>query len=192
MILRILALSALTALPVAALPVASMAQQAAIQPQTVISAVTGDWNNDGGMDRAVLVDNGDDGADLLIYLSDGDNNMKLASSAKSFVWNGAVWGTLPQLQLSSSGGLQVHAENTGSGRDHWDQVYNLSLRDGKMVVAGLTETTNDTLDPNGSHKCDINFLSGKGTSDGKAVSLSGPAPDVASWTQDSVPDACQF
>lgn len=186
MILRAFVLSTLFAVPAVAL-----AQPATIQPQTVLSAVTGDWNNDGSMDRAILVANDDDGADLLVYLSDGDS-MKLNGYAKSFVWDGEVWGTLPQLQLSASGALQVHAENTGSGRDHWEQVYNLTLRDGKMVVAGMTSTSNDTLDPKNSHKCDINFLSGKGTADGKAVTVQGAAPTVSAWTEGDIPDACQF
>ncbi len=184
---RIFAVTALLGLPMTAFAVTPVP---AIQPQNVLSAVTGDWNNDGSMDRALLVGN-DDGADLLVYLSDGNGNMQLASYARSFVWSGAMWGTLPALQLSSSGGLQVHAENDAIGRDRWEQTYNIALRDGKMVVSGLTATDRDTLDPKAGGNCDINFLTGKGKSNGKAVTVTGVTA-VADWTQDSVPAPCQF
>ncbi|MEI9904070.1 MAG: hypothetical protein WDN06_08850 [Asticcacaulis sp.] len=115
-----------------------------VAAETVLSAVTGDWNDDGSFDRAVLVET-DDGADLYVYLSDSGNGMKLAAYAKAFVWSGGVWGTLPELLLGSKGGLQVHAENTGSGRNHWDQLYSLAFRDGKMVVSGLTASDSDTI-----------------------------------------------
>lgn len=184
MILRTLAFAALLAAPLAA------HAQDTVPPQNVISAVTGDWNGDGSFDRALLVED-EDGANLLIYLSDGDG-MKLDSDAKAFVWSGTMWGTLPELKLSASGGLQVHAENDSVGRDRWEQTYSLAFRDGKMVVAGLTASAHDTLDPKGGGNCDINFLTGKGTSNKKKVTIAGGATAVGDWTQDSVPQACLF
>ena len=173
-------------------PVVAQTAPATVAPETVLSAAVSDWNDDGTMDRAVLVDNGDAAADLLIYLSDGDNGLKPAAYAPGVVFSGAMAGTLADLQLSPQGGLQVHSENGAVGRDRWDQVLTLAWRNGQFVVAGVTYGAVDTLDPTAGGNCDINLLTGKGTSNGKAVKLEPATIAVAKWTDDSLPAACQF
>ena len=172
-------------------PVMAQTAPATVAPEKVLAAVTSDWNDDGSMDRAVLVD-GDDGAGLIIYLSDGENGLKPAAYAPGLVSSGVMFGTLPDLKLSPSGGLQVTSENIGVGRDHWEQTLSLAWRDGQFVVAGITYTANDTLDPKAGGTCDINLLTGKGTANRKAVKLAPAAIPVSQWTDDKLPTACQF
>lgn len=185
--IAVLALAAFIAGPV-------MAQTApsTIAPENVLSAAVADWNDDGTMDRAILVDNGDAAADLFVYLSDGDNGLKLAAYAPGLVFSGSMAGTLADLQLSPQGGLQVHSENGAVGRDRWDQVLTLAWRKDQFVVAGVTYGAVDTLDPTAGGNCDINLLTGKGTSNDKAVNGAPVTIPVAKWTDDSLPAACQF
>lgn len=164
---------------------------ASVAPDKVLSAAVADWNDDGTMDRAVLI-GGDSDADLLIYLSDGDNGLKAAAYAPGLVFSGAMAGTFADLQLSPQGGLQVHSENGAVGRDRWDQILTLAWRDGQFVVAGVTYGAVDTLDPTAGGNCDINLLTGKGTANGKTVKLAPVIISVTKWTDDSLPAPCQF
>jgi hypothetical protein len=174
----------LTATPVMAAPPETIA------PQTVISALTGDWNNDGSQDRAVLIDNGDTDADLAVYLSDGSGGLKLAGFAPALAFNGKMFGNTPELQLSKTGALQVHSGNSAIGRDHWDRVLTLSYRSGQFMVSGITASYYDTLDPKAGGSCDINLLTGKGKAGKKSVAVKAGGVALTQWTEDKIPAAC--
>ncbi len=172
-------------------PVAAETAPVTVAPEKVLSSVTADWNDDARMDRAVLVE-GDGVADLIVYLSDGDNGMMPAAYAPGMVGSGINWGTLPGLVLTAKNGLQVHSENDAIGRYRWDQVLTLAWRNGQFVVAGITYAVRDTLNTEAGGGCDINLLTGKGTSNGKAVTVAAAAIPVAQWSDDKLPAACQF
>lgn len=175
-------------------PAAAFAQTApqSVAPEKVLSSVTGDWNDDGSFDRAVLIDNGDEGAGIAVYMSGSDGNMQPAAWGSDIAWSGAIWGTLPSLKLSPSGGLQVYSENSGVGRDRWNETLSLAFRGGQVVVAGVTMHTYDTLDPKNTHSCDINLLTGKGISDKKAVTVAAGGIALSQWSGESLPAPCQF
>ncbi len=178
-----------TTLLLAAGPVMAAAAPESIAPQTVISALTGDWNGDGSQDRAVLIDNGDD-ADLAIYLSEG-GAMKLAGFAPALAFNGRMFGNTPELLLSKTGALQVHSGNSAIGRDHWDRTLTLSYRSGQFVVSGITASNYDTLNPKAASACDINLLTGKGKAGKKAVTVKAGGVALTQWSEDKIPAACQ-
>ncbi|EGF90396.1 hypothetical protein ABI_34170 [Asticcacaulis biprosthecium C19] len=165
-----------------------MAQPATVPPERVIATITADWNEDGGFDRAVLVQS-EDGADLIVYMSDGDS-MKPVAFAPDLVWSGNMWGTQPSLELSPAGGLKVLSGNDAIGRSRWQQTLTLAWRNEAWVVAGVTTMSRDTLDPDAGGTCDINFLTGKGTAYGKAVKKPVGAIPVADWTVEKVPAGC--
>ena len=73
----------------------------------ILSVVTADWNNDGSFDRALLIasETEPDQADLLVYLSESTDNMRLAVSKKNIAWRGAMWGTQLALEFTGRGSL---------------------------------------------------------------------------------------
>ncbi len=183
---------------VAAPPPANTAP-ASVPPQNVISAITGDFNDDGSFDRAVLVDNGDDAtANLIVYFYT-DNGFSLGGFSQSIVYNGGMAGSIPDLRLGKTGGLQVHSENIAVGRDHWEQTLSIAWRNKQLVVSGITATHNDTLDPNAGGGCDVNLLSGKGKTTAvvrgknitKALAVAAGGVPLGQWNDDRMPKACQ-
>ena len=162
----------------------------------VLATVT--FSLEGGeTDRAVLVENGDAGADLYIYRDLGPAHASSTPATpalvkKSAAWSGAMWGTRPALETNAKGALLIKSENSGIGRSRWSQTVTVVYRNKEFLVAGLTRDAYDTLDPNEAHGCDLNFLSGKGKKDGKAVDVKTPAKKLADWSDESLPKECAF
>ena len=107
----------------------------------------------GGYDLAMLVDNRDAGADLYLYFG-VDPNAPEGATKPSFVKKNAAWvgggaGTLPSLAVSDKGSLLIKSENDAIGRDRWTETLTVVRRNGALVVAGLTFTSRDTLEPRG-------------------------------------------
>jgi len=184
-----------------ALAFASAAFAQTPSPEHVLSSVTLSFGDTGDADRAVLVENGDAGADLYIFLAPPgplDDAGKRAPPAKPVLlktnaaWNGQLWGTRPTLEVSGKGSLLIKSENTGIGRSHWEQTLTVVYRNKEFVVAGLTYAAYDTLDPKANGSCDLNFLSGKGKRNGKPVDLKTAAPKLADWSNDKLPKECEF
>lgn len=149
-------------------------------------------------DRAVLVENGDAGADLYIYLGlepvrDPSKAMKPALFKKGIAWSGGMWGTRPSLETNAKGSLQIKSENTAIGRDRWTETLTVIYRNKEFIVAGLTREAYDLLEPNTAHSCDLNFLTGKGKRDGKPVEVKTPLKKLADWSEDKAqPKECAF
>jgi len=162
-----------------------------IAPHKVISAVEGDFNGDGSLDRAVLMDDGQSDADLVIYLNDGNRGFKAAGSATGIAFNGGLAGNSPELRLSKTGVLQVHAENMAIGRDHWERTLTVSFRGGQFVVSGITASSYDTLNPRAAGSCDVNLLTGKGTAGRKKIAVKAGGIALSQWSEDKIPAPCQ-
>ncbi|PWQ97658.1 hypothetical protein [Leucothrix pacifica] len=188
----------ISALSVSLLCSASIAEEVAeshrINPANVLSVISNDWNNDGGMDRAVLVapTDMDDDAGLYIYLSDAASPPPQLNIFKpNLAWSGILWGTIPRLALGKSGSIEVHSMNEAIGRNRWTQKLTIAYRDGAFVVAGYTYESYDTLDLNYAFSCDINLLSGNGFKNKKPVKVSQPVVKLADWSDQSVPEVCR-
>ncbi|MEZ5536090.1 MAG: hypothetical protein R3F02_10745 [Thiolinea sp.] len=171
------------------------ATETLIQPQQVISSVTTDWNDDGAFDRAVLVDAGsEDGADLYIYLSDraaeNGDSMKLNVFMPGFAWKGNLWGMQPSLALNDANSLIVRTENTGIGREAWNQKLTVAWRDGQFIVAGYTYDSYDRIDPDNVLNCDLNLLTGRGIRNGKDVTVPVKKVPLKEWTYTAVQTVC--
>ena len=150
--------------------------------KNILSVVTTDWNGDGSFDRAVLAFSKDDPSEteLFIYLSDlSRNGMKLAVHKKNIAWLGALWGTLPSLEMNKSGSLIVTSLNDSIGRNRWTQKLTIAYRNNIFVVAGYTYVSYDTLDPKNNLSCDVNLLAGNGKRNAKSFKLSAKIIDVS-------------
>ena len=164
-----------------------------VRPERVLSVVTADWNSDGSFDRALLIasETEPDQADLLVYLSESTDNMRLAVSKKNIAWRGAMWGTQPALELTGRGSLVIIAANEAIGRNRWTRKLTVVYRDKSFVVVGYTYTERDTLAPGSSSSCDINLLTGEGVKNKKSFRTSAKAVALADWSEASIPQECR-
>jgi hypothetical protein len=64
-------------------------------------------------------------------------------------------------------------------------------RNGALIVAGFTYATRDTIDPNAGKSCDLNFLAGKGTRNGKKIDIKARTIPLADWSDDNPPKECE-
>ena len=164
-----------------------------VRPERVLSVVTADWNDDGAFDRALLIasETEPDQVDLLVYLSESSDNMRLAASKKNIVWRGTMWGTQPALEIAGRGSLVITSANEAIGRNRWIRKLTVVYRDKAFVVAGYTYTERDTLAPGSDSSCDINFLTGRGVKNKKSFRTSAKAVALTDWSEASIPPECR-
>lgn len=167
------------------LPAAAPAQ--GIDPARIAAVITTDWTGEGSRDRALLVE-AEAGADLWI-LENLDQGRARPVVARNFVWRGEAWGTEPSLALSPQGSLLVIAQNDAIGRSRWRTTLTLAFRGGRLVVAGYTAETRDTLDLTES-TCDVNLLTGRGTLDGRPIRTALRAVPATDWTAETTVPEC--
>ena len=197
---------------IAALAAATLAPavRAETPPTKPLFELTLDLDNDGTMDRVVLVgprDAGtankgwsvigqDDRVDLYIYLGAGDAPLDL-SRPPTFRKDGIAIGErrnqiLP-LERSGKGSLLV---KTGYSlfSNYADETLTIVYRNGEFLVAGLSYDFE--LKSGEQGQCDINFLTGKGVASkgphGKMKPIPGHFTPVklADWSPKSYPKAC--
>lgn len=163
-----------------------------VKPENILAVVTADWNEDGSFDRAILLasETETDQADLLVYLSNSPNSMKLAISKKGIAWQGAMWGTQPTLELSGKNGLAIISANDAIGRNRWQQKLTIAYRNKVFVVGGYTYEDRDTLDLDAGSTCDVNFFTGKGLKNKKPFNVLAKAVNLSDWSESDIPKAC--
>ena len=185
---------AFAAIAFAALAIPARAETPAYA--NVLSAVTLDFTGDGAQDRAVLVLNDNSSADLYLYLvkddAKGESALALAQSKAGIAFSGGMWGQLPSLESNGKGSLMIKSMNDSVGRDRWSQTLTIVYRNKEFLVAGISFTARDTLDPKAGGSCELNLLTGKGLRNGKPVQGK-PAPiRLADWSDDKLPKECRF
>jgi hypothetical protein len=168
-----------------------------IDPAKIIGGATGDWNRDGDADLALLVAPPAQGDDIGIYLYLRDKDhalLKLAVQAPGKVWGNAsldgMFGQDPSVEALPSGSIAVHSQNSGMGRDRWEQTLTIAYRNEQFVVAGYTFSHYDTLNTDDAGACDYNVLTGSVTRDGKAIKVTGKTISITDWDDDAGQKAC--
>ncbi|WP_400769767.1 hypothetical protein [Methylosinus sporium] len=163
--------------------------------ERILSATPIYLSDGGGRDLAVLVDNLDNGADLYVYLGLDQDALRAGAKPafvkKNAAWNGGMAGQRPSLAVSDKGSLLIKSENDSIGRDRWSETLTVIRRNGALIVAGFTYASHDTIDPSAGKSCDLNFLSGKGTRNGKKIEIKAQTISLADWSDDNPPKECE-
>ena len=165
----------------------SMAGAADFPAERVIAGISGDWNKDGVSDLALIVRRADiqGGEDngLYVYLANPDESrLELALALPGTVWGGlTLYGQEPALTALPNGSFTLTTKNESVGRDRWRQTLTIAHRNNDFIVAGYTYSSYDTLDPAGGRDCDLNVLTGKGKSGGKAFAGAPLFAELKTW-----------
>lgn len=177
----------------AALPV--FAGAADFPAERIVAMASGDWNKDGTPDLAVIAaPGGENGADngLYIYLAKPEESrLTVALSLPDSVWgNLTMYGQEPELAALANGSFTLTTKNDSVGRERWRQSLTIAYRNFDFIVAGYTYAAYDTLSESGARECDLNVLTGKGKSNGRA--LAGPPRFVLlkDWKDETARNAC--
>ncbi len=161
------------------------------EDNALISVAAADWNQDQLVDAAALLRVGD-GADLYVYLRNANNDLELKLYKKNLVWSGALEGTKPYLKSQAKNGLLfIYAENDAIGRDRWHQRLTVDYKDNELVVTGLNYDSVDTLKPEASISCDIDFATGSATKNKKPFKVEARKVLLADWTDSLIPKNCK-
>ena len=152
--------------------------------------VTLDIDNDGKMDRAVLVGNPSSGnGDLTIYLDAGTGTLdpsRKPSILKKDLTDTRITG------FEGKGRSLVVTYGCGGCSNDYETTLTVVYRGAKFLVAGYTYSWDTRT---GSGTCDVNFLTGKGTMSrnlGKSRTIKGSFAPIAlaDWSDAKRPKAC--
>ncbi|MCB2264322.1 MAG: hypothetical protein LGR52_15485 [Candidatus Thiosymbion ectosymbiont of Robbea hypermnestra] len=162
-----------------------------VSPGRVIDVVTADWNGDHTKDRALLLETDtENGIDLLIYLSTAEGERTLSVHVKDLAWQGRLAGTRAAIQLNKRGSILIESGNQAIGRNRWRHRLTIAYRDNRFIVAGFTSHSFDTLDPEATVSCDLNYLTGTAIRNDQPLRIKTPAPPLTAWNADSFPEIC--
>ena len=195
----------------ASLGLSGIAWAEPIESQKIITAVSGDWNGDGAIDLAMIVETEPtDPMDMHFFLKDKEHNfLRPAEVVREQIfaeWNGydrpgyENSDTEPELTMLPNGSIKFYLPAPPIGSERTNQTLTIAYRDGAFIVAGFTYDSDDYLRENAASACDYNVLTGKGTSskqqpDGstkhKTVAVEGQVVAFKDWNSGGAFTACQ-
>ncbi|RWL16984.1 MAG: hypothetical protein EOR57_27135 [Mesorhizobium sp.] len=190
------------------LPTVALAEP--IETQKIITALTGDWNGDGAVDLAMIVETQpSEPMDMHFFLRDREHNfLRPAGIVRDQIlgeWNGydrsgyEASDTEPELTALPNGSIKLYLPAMPVGSKRINQTLTLAYRDGAFIVARFAYDYHDYLEDNVASDCDYNVLSGKGKSskmqpDGTTahatVSVEGKIMPFAEWNTSTGFTAC--
>lgn len=172
----------------------------------IVSASSGDVNGDGEPDLVLLltpdeaageIDHG-----LLLFLGGEEDRGQIAPQAyyPDMVWGGlpdGMVGNRPSVDIAANGSIRLFSHNDAIGRSRWSQTLTLAWRKGRLLLAGFSYESRDTLTKGGDpHECDVNLLTGKGVREvnGEREQFSVPDHDltVTDWARYRDSGFCGF
>ncbi|ESY74177.1 hypothetical protein X740_31945 [Mesorhizobium sp. LNHC221B00] len=181
------------------LPTAALTEP--IETQKIITAAAGDWNGDGAIDLAMIVETEPGAAmDMHFFLRDKEHNfLKPAGIVQEQMygeWNGydrpgyEASYIEPELTALPNGSIKLYIPGIPSNGARTDQTLTIAWRNNGFVVAGFSYDYHDYMKDNVASDCDYNLLTGKGKSskmqpDGtrlhRTVAVEGKVVPIAEW-----------
>jgi hypothetical protein len=188
----------------------SMVLAEPIETRKIITAATGDWNGDGAVDLAMIVETEPgEPMDMHFFLRDREHNfLRPAGIVREQItgeWNGydrpgyEASDTEPELTALPNGSIRLYLPAMPVGSKRTNQTLTLAYRNDAFIVAGFAYDYHDYLEENVASDCDYNVLTGKGKSskmqpDGttvqKIVSVEGKVIPFAEWNPGTGFSAC--
>lgn len=169
-------------------PLAASAEP--IETARIITALTGDWNGDGGQDLVMIVETEPtEPMDVHFFLRDLEHNyLKPAGIVREQVygeWNGydrpgyENSDTEPELAALPNGSIRLHLPAMPIGSSRTNETLTIAYREGAFIVAGYAFDHDDAMKEGAATACDYNVLTGKGWSSKTGVDGTTVRRDVA-------------
>ena len=197
----LLGLALLATALLASLGLSGFAWAEPIESQKIITAVSGDWNGDGAIDLAMIVETEPtDPMDMHFFLKDKEHNfLRPAEVVREQIfaeWNGydrpgyENSDTEPDLTALPNGSIKLHLPAMPIGSERTNQTLIIAYRNGAFIVAGFAYDYEDYQQDNVARACDYDVLTGKGmsrkkqpdgTTEQKPVSVEGQVIAFKDW-----------
>ena len=142
-------------------PLLCLAALPAQAESRLVAALTGDWNGDGRPDAVLLHAHAEGMADLTVYLGHDWLGLQPAVHLPQVIFSGDLAGQIPAIEARSASSFAILSEQTGIGREPWQQVLTVAFRQGELRVAGFDHLFYDRLDPSHNGHCSVNLLTGR-------------------------------
>jgi hypothetical protein len=160
-----------------------------------------DIDQDGKMDRAVVMQELGGPADLYIYLAAGEEKLD-PSRRPDFVRKGLTEDRVIDLESKGKGSLVITSCFGCGASKSTEDTLTIVYRQGQFLVGGYSRSwdwnqqTSDGVETT-LGGCDINYLTGKGTvskdlEDGKPIKGRFKPVPLKDWSTDRRPKACEF
>ena len=121
-----------------------------------------DWNRDGFIDKAELLQNTEDETvELHIFFGRASGRFATPIIADSFAGSSPMIGDPAHIKLNAAKSIVVESSHIGIGRDKYEAKTVVAFRAGQMQVVGYSISRWDSLDPEAATSCDVNFSTGR-------------------------------
>ena len=168
-----------------------------VESQKIITALSGDFNGDGGSDLAMILETEPgDPMDVHLFLRDVEHNylkpLEVVRGKLYGEWNGFDRSgyensdTEPTLALLANGSIRLEIPALPIGSRRTNQTLTLAWRDNELFVAGFAYEFFDAMDDTSGSSCEYNVLTGKGKSS-KRLSVDKVAEKPVAVTGQTIP-----
>ena len=145
------------------LPTAALGEP--IDTLKIITAVTGDFNGDGAVDLAMVVETQPtDPMDIHFFLRDKEHNylkpVEIVREQIGGEWNGydrpgyENSDTEPELTMLPNGSIKFYLPAPEIGSERTNQTLTIAYRDGAFIDAGFAYASDDDLQQTAASTCD--------------------------------------